>query len=190
MVIKHIEMTAHPGGLTRLNIVVAGNRSLIAKDVNKVEKDKFELQIKRIRSKRGLTANAYYWVLVDHLAKVLGSSKDEVHEQLMQDYGTFKLNESGKPIVFTIAAGENPKDIAPYSRAFAEGYVDGKKFIHHAVLKGSSEMSAYEFGVLLDGLISECKQMGIETMTPQEIAELEILNSSNTNYEEKSPDHS
>ena len=78
MVIKHIEMTAHPGGLTRLNIVVAGDRTLIAKDVSKVEKDKFELQIKRIRSKRGLTANAYYWVLVDHLAKVLGSSKDEV----------------------------------------------------------------------------------------------------------------
>ena len=175
MVIKHIEMTAHPGGLTRLNIVVAGDRTLIAKDVNKVEKDKFELQIKRIRSKRGLTANAYYWVLVDHLAKVLGSSKDEVHDQIMQDYGTFKLNESGKPIVFTIAAGENPKDIAPYSRAFAEGYVDGKKFIHHAVLKGSSEMSAYEFGVLLDGLISECKEMGIETMTPDEVKALEYL---------------
>lgn len=186
MVIKHIEMTAHPGGLTRLNIVVAGDRSQIAKTVGKVEADKFELEIKRLRSKRGLTANAYYWVLVDHLAKVLGASKDEIHEQIMQDYGTFKLNENGKPIVFTIAAGENPKDIAPYSRAFAEGYVDGKKFIHHAVLKGSREMSAYEFGILLDGLISECKEMGIETMTPDEVRQLEYLNSTSPGNQEKS----
>lgn len=189
MVIKHIEMTAHPGGLTRLNIVVAGDRSQIAKTVGKVEADKFELEIKRLRSKRGLTANAYYWVLVDHLAKVLGASKDEIHEQIMQDYGTFKLNDSGKPIVFTIAAGENPKDIAPYSRAFAEGYVDGKKFIHHAVLKGSSEMSAYEFGILLDGLISECKEMGIETMTPDEVKALEYLNSTSPGDQEKPSNH-
>ena len=46
-------------------------------------------------------------------------------------------------------------------------------------------MSAYEFGVLLDGLISECKEMGIETMTPDEVKALEYLNSSSTENKEK-----
>lgn len=44
MVIKHIEMTAHPGGLTRLNIVVAGDRSQIAKTVGKVRQTSLKLR--------------------------------------------------------------------------------------------------------------------------------------------------
>lgn len=178
MNIKHIEMLPHPGRLIKLIIVCDGDWASTRQLVGKVESDpeKYEVQLKRISSKRGLTANAYYWVLVDHLSKALGTSKDEVHAEMMRDYGTFRLNDNGKPVVFTIAAGEDPKQIAKYSRAFAEGYVDGKKFIHHAVLKGSSEMSAKEFGDLLDGLISECKEMGIETMTPEEVKALEYLN--------------
>lgn len=187
MTIKHIEMLAHPGGLTKLIIVCGGDRTQIGQVVSKVQNDpeRYEVQLKRISSKRGLTANAYYWVLVDHLSKALGTSKDEVHQEMMRDYGTFKLNDSGKPVVFSIAAEEDPTQIAKYSRAFAEGYVNGKKFIHRAVLKGSSEMSAKEFGDLLDGLISECKEMGIETMTPEEVAALEYLNTDSTKYEEK-----
>ena len=39
-------------------------------------------------------------------------------------------------------------------------------------MKGSSEMDSGEFSKLLDGVIQECRQQGIETMTPQEAARL------------------
>ena len=182
MNIKHIEMTAHPGGLTKLMVIVDGDRTLIGDAVSKAQADKYELEIRKARSKRGLTANAYYWVLAEKLSKVMESSKDDVHEQMMQRYGTIKLNSDGKPIVFSLVAGEDPKSVTPYSRAFAEGMVNGKRFVHYAVLKGSHEMTAKEFGELLDGLISECKEVGgIETMTPQEVAQLEYLDSNRAN---------
>lgn len=175
MNIKYIELNPAAGGLTKLNIIVYGDRTQIAETVNKAQcdPDKYEVEIKRIRSKRGLTANAYYWVLAEQLSKALGTSKDEVHAEMMHRYGTMSLNDKGSPVVFSIQAGEDPKGITPYSRSFAEGTVNGKRFIHYVRLKGSSEMSAKEFGDLLDGLISECKEMGIETMTPAEVAQLE-----------------
>lgn len=175
MDIRFVEMTAHPGGLTRLTITVAGDRTEIANVVNRVQRDpdKWTLGFHKRSHKRGLTANAYYWVLVEKLSKMLGTTKDEIHQQLLQDYGTFKTNSNGRPLVFSLRSGEDPKDVTPYYKSIGSGEVDGKQFIHYAVLKGSSEMTSAEFNDLLQGCIYEAKQMGIETLTPAEIAELE-----------------
>ena len=177
MNIKHIEMNPSGGGYTRLTIVVDGDRTALGELVSKaqVSPEKYEVEIKKIRHKRGLTANAYYWVLVEKLAKVLGSSKDEVHKELVIRYGSMQVDEDGSPIVFSILAGEDPNKINPYVRPFAEGYVNGKRFIHYCVLKGSSVMDNAEFACLLDGLISECNEQGIETMTTREALELDYL---------------
>ena len=50
------------------------------------------------------------------------------------------------------------------------GYVEGKKFIHYRAIKGTSEYSTKEMSVFLDGIISECQEVGIETDTPEQIA--------------------
>ena len=52
-----------------------------ARDLKGYMVGKYEVEIKRVRNKRSLTANAYYWVLVEKIAKALGSSKQEVHEE-------------------------------------------------------------------------------------------------------------
>ena len=36
-------------------------------------------------------------------------------------------------------------------------------------------MDSKEFAVLLDGVISECEQVGIPTLTPPEIAKLKFI---------------
>lgn len=178
MNIRYIELKNHSGGLTRLNIVVDGDKTILAELVGKIQADpsQYELELKKIRHKRGLTANAYYWALVEKLAKAMGSSKDEIHKELIIRYGSMKLDENDDPIVFSVLAGSTPDGINPYVRPFAEGYVNGKRFIHYYVLKGSSECNNAEFACLLDGCISECEGVGISTLTRSEISKLEYLN--------------
>ena len=187
MNIRYIELKNHSGGLSRLTIVVDGDKTQLGELVGKIqaEPEKYELELKKIRHKRGLTANAYYWSLVDKIARSLESSKDEIHKEIIQRYGVMDTNENGDPIVFSILAGEDPTTINPYVRPFAEGYVNGKRFIHYYVLKRSSVMSSSEFNCLLAGAQSEAKDMGIEVLTPKEIAELEYLNTISPNHEEK-----
>ncbi len=174
MNIKHIEISAHAGGLTRLLAVVGGDRGIIAENVRQAKEnpDKWELELRKVRKKRSLDANSYYWVLLEKLAQALRTTKDELHEIMLRDYGTFKRRADGGLAVFSLQAGHDPHDVTPYSRAFATGEVDGKEFIHYAVLKGSSEMNSEEFSVLLDGLIYECREQGIETLPPDEIARM------------------
>ena len=153
MNIKHIEMTPSSGGYTRLNIIVDGERSKIAEIVSKAQANaaEYELEIKKIRHKRGLTANAYYWVLVEQIAKAMTSSKQEIHEELIRRYGSFKTDANGERYIFPLEPGKDPKGIAPYTMSIAERNLNGKPAIFYAVLKGSSEMDNSEFNALLQG---------------------------------------
>ncbi len=179
MNIRYIDLKNHTGGLSKLTIVVDGDKSTLGELVGKIktEPEKYELELKKIRQKRGLTANAYYWVLVDKMARLLETSKDEIHREMIQRYGVMEANENGDPIVFSILAGDDPTTINPYVRPFAEGYVNGKRFIHYYVLKPSSHMNSADFNCLLAGAKSEAADLGIQVLTAKEIAELEYLNS-------------
>ena len=175
MNIKHIEMSPSAGGYTRLLIVVDGDRGRIGEIVSKAsyEPDKYEVEIKKKRNKRGLTANAYYWVLLEQIAKSLNSSKQEVHEELIRRYGAFKTDGNGERYIFPLEPMKDPKGIAAYTMRIAEREINGKPAVFYAVLKGSSEMDASEFNALLQGCRSEAEELGIEVLTPKEIAELE-----------------
>jgi len=170
-------MSAHSGGLTRIVAVVDGDRKTISELVNKAAEkpDIWELKINKERKRRSLDANAYYWSLIDKLARALQTSKDELHEKMIEDYGSFKQRKDGGIAVFSIQADRDPHEITAYSKLIGRGYVGEKEFIHYAVLKGSSEMNSEEFSSLLDGLIFECKEQQIETLPTEEINKMKAL---------------
>lgn len=187
MNIKHIEMTPSAGGYTRLTVIVGGDRREIGEIVSKanIDPDKYEVEVKRIRSKRSLTANAYYWVLVDKIAKTLNTSKQEVHEELIRRYGAFKTDGKGEKYIFPLEPYKDPKGIAPYTMRVAERKVNGKPAVFYAVLKGSSELDNSEFNALLQGCRSEAEDLGIQVLTEKEIAELEYLDTHSPGHKEE-----
>lgn len=107
--------------------------------------------------KRSLTANAYYWALIGKLANVLRTSKDELHESLLFQYGEIEGTE------ITIENG---------SASRLKGHWLRTKDGHFIQMLGSSDMDSSQFSALLDGLIYECKEQGIETMPETEIQRL------------------
>jgi hypothetical protein len=59
-----------------------------------------------------------------------------------------------------------------YSEVFGKGSINGKEFTHIKVYMGSSEMDTREMSILIDGIVSECKELNINTMTPNELEQL------------------
>ena len=49
---------------------------------------------------------------------------------------------------------------------------DGKTYRAYYVLRGSSDYDSREMSILIDGTISDCQEVGIETMTPDELLRL------------------
>ena len=64
------------------------------------------------------------------------------------------------------------EDYLKYYEKAGESILNGKKFIHYKVYKGSSEMNTKEMSILIDGIVQEAKALGIETLPPNELQSL------------------
>lgn len=143
-----------------------GNAEKIIQWLFQQDREKI-FEIKEKKAKRTLTQNAYYWVLLHELAKALKIDNDTAHKMMLERYG-----------VYEVISVLNGIDLTGYFKYFDEigsGTVNGKQFTHYKIFKGSSQMDSKEFAVLLDGLISDCEELGIPTLTREEIAKLKYI---------------
>lgn len=69
----------------------------------------------------------------------------------------------------------NPSDYFDYFEHQNTYKNNGKMFKSYLIYKGSRKMNKKEFSILLDGLISECKECDIQTLTPEEVEKLRYL---------------
>ena len=130
--------------------------------------------IKKRVTPRSLNANNYAWLLIEKLASAIRSDKDTVYEEMLRRYGAGEsyTDEAGNEckVLFSLQDGVPPSLVARHYAEIGVGYIAGKKFIHYRAIKGTSEYSTKEMSVFLDGIVSECREIGIETDTPEMIA--------------------
>lgn len=129
--------------------------------------DELLFEVRPWRSKRSLDQNAYYWALLGRLGQALGYPSDELHRHMLREYGVYD--------VFTVREDVPLADYFRYWDVVGSGQMDGVRYSHVRAFKGSSEMDRAEFGKLLDGVVQECRQQGIETRTPEEIARMKWI---------------
>ncbi len=124
---------------------------------------KYVAEIKRFREKRSLDANAYLWALVGAMADVLRTDKDSVYVLMLKRYGQGGVakiqNQDVDLFCRTYKYHEPHESLPPEERA---------QYFRFWI--GSSEYNSAEMSILIDGVIDECKNLGIDTMTPDEIS--------------------
>ena len=136
-------------------------------------KDKpYICELKQFRKRRSLDANSYFHVLVDKIAKQTKKSAEEVKVELNLDYGTIAQDERGLKVGFKALEGIPIEQFDKYAKPIGYEIEGGKKFIKYIVYKETHTLDSAEMAFLIDGVIQEAKQLGIETLTP---AELETL---------------
>lgn len=120
-------------------------------------------EIKQYRKKRSLNANALLWVLLSEMAAVLHTSKDELYIQMLDRYGVFTF------VVVKPSVVDRVKQEWRTVRELGEITVNGKTGIQLQCFFGSSTYDSKEMSVLIDGVVSECNELGIETMQKEEL---------------------
>lgn len=131
------------------------------------DKEKLSIEVKPYRPRRSLNANSYAWLLIGKIADVVRSSKDEVYLDVLRKYGQSELVS----VLAHIPLGQYVK----YCEEAGESMLNGKMFKHYRIYKGSSEMDTREMSILIDGIVSEAKELGIQTETPDEIENMKSL---------------
>lgn len=125
-----------------------------------------EYEITRAKLKRSLNANSYAWQLIGQIANLLRASKEEIYLDMLKHYG------QGGAISVEEKYTERFKRSYKYHESMGKSELKGKTFEHFRFWVGSSDYNTEEMSILIDGIVQEAKQLGIETLTPAELARL------------------
>lgn len=122
------------------------------------------LEIKPKKKNRSLDANAALWKLLHELAIKLKTSKKELYKIVLQRYGVFDH------VVVVPEAVERLKKMSRFGAIEVKGevFVNNKKSVHVLCYYGSSTYDSKEFAHLLDGVINEAKEQGIDFISKEE----------------------
>lgn len=135
--------------------------------------------VKKIHHKRSLNANAYFHLLVGKIAEKNHTSKAYTKNLLMARYGQEEFID-GKRYIISVDSSVpicEREDI--HCKAIGYGFVNDREFTHYCVLRPTHEYDSLEMGALIDGTVEEAKELGIQTMTPNEIERMKQLWKSN-----------
>lgn len=128
-------------------------------------KGQLTVTAKKYRKKRSLDANAYAWKLIRDIADRIGESKEKVYVNMLKLYG--------QSAVYQTKAEVNVDGYFKYYEFMGSRVSNNNvKLSYYRVFKGSSEYDTEEMATLIDGIILEARNLGIDTMTPAELAVL------------------
>lgn len=129
--------------------------------------DILDIKAVKHREKRSLDANAYAWVLMGKIAAALNTSKDEVYEEMLRRYGVLYEDDDGY-ITITVKNSVDMHKVDGHWQLIK----DNGTFKAYAMIKGSSQYDTKEMSSFIDGIVSEAKELGIETLTPHELEQM------------------
>ena len=142
-----------------------GNKAEIQQFLFKLDKDTvYDLKIDKHRNKRSLDANNYAWHLISEIANVLRESKEKIYFDMLKDYGQREY--------ICLPANVEPSRISKYYEPQATFYKSGKAYKTYMFYIGTSQYDSKEMSIFIDGLVQECRNIGIETLEDLEIKEM------------------
>lgn len=122
------------------------------------EADIFDVNVHK--EQRNKKQNGKYWKILNKLAKKLKKGWREIHFDMLKNYSvTYEMMVPEETEIRGIEYYEKKSTIIK----------NGKKFNVYHVYTPSHELKTDEFAILLDGLIHEAEQQGIDTRSSEEI---------------------
>lgn len=135
-----------------------GNKKQCIDWLLETEADIFDVKVHK--EQRNKKQNDKYYKLLNELAKKLKKGWREIHFDMLKNYS----------VAYEMMVPEETeiRGIEYYEKKSAI-IKNGKRFNVYHVYTPSHELKTDEFAILLDGLVQECEQQGIDTRSPEEI---------------------
>lgn len=140
--------------------------------------------LKKHGKKRTLNANAYFWALCGKLSAVVGEPPKDIYREYIRDIGDnftiIPISDEAKGRYIEIwqshGLGWICEDLGPA----------GDGYSNIIAYYGSSTYDTRQMSRLIDLIVQDCKEQGIETLTPDEIALMNARWGKTKNVEESS----
>lgn len=124
------------------------------------------------KEKRSLNANSYCWTLIGKIAGAVGNTKEEVYREYIKNKGIYRIvtmNKEAVPTFIKIWSEKGLGWLCETSETKIAGLVDVVAYY------GTSSYNTKQMANFIDYVVQEAKQLDIETLPPDKIAELKAL---------------
>lgn len=145
-----------------LSEFIQGDTKIITVQIDKDE----ELTTKK--KKRSKNANAYFWELLGQLCQEMNLDVIKEYQRRVKELGIYRQWEIDTVNVSTFEKMWESKGIAWFTEKVDE---NGEKTTINAYY-GSSSYNSKQMSRLIDNLVQDCKEIGIETLDEMEINSL------------------
>ena len=123
-------------------------------------------EVKPEKGKRSLDANGLLWACLNEIAQAVNSDKWSIYLQMLKRYGKFDY------VIVKKKAVEAMRKQWRELEEVGEINVNGQPAVQLLCYYGSSTYDTKEFSVLLDGVISEMKEIGLNPPPDKQTKEL------------------
>ena len=152
-------------GKQRLTITLDGDFRADFENLRDID---VEITVKPYRKKRSLNANAYMWQLIGKLADVLNRSPVDIYREEIKHIGVWQDVELTPKAAKTMRKSWEMHGIGWQSEQVDK--TDDSVLIRFYY--GSSVYDSKQMNRLISVVCEDCREQGIETMTPAELAAL------------------
>lgn len=143
-----------------------------------------EWDLQEHKNKRSRNQNSYYWELAGKVAEKtvkFGANINEIHNQNLRALGLRECID-GQPIPVYLPDTDEAEKTALNAEKYhlkptsqtKEGK-DGKMFRCYVMLRGSHTFNTSEMSALVDLMVQEAASVGVQTLTPTELAKIRQL---------------
>lgn len=146
------------------------NRPMARQFVLNMRKRTYTCEVREYRKKRTLDANAYFWTLCGKLAEATNQRKEDIYRDSIRNIG----GNTETVCVKDCAVEKLQKGWSHNGLGWVTDTMPSKLrgCVNVILYYGSSTYDTAQMSRLIDNIVQDCKAVGIETMTPEELARL------------------
>lgn len=142
----------------QMQITFTINEPVTVEAINNIaECEKLNIKAVKYRKRRSLNANALLWECIGKIAGAVKADKWDIYLQMLKRYGKFTHICVKPSMVDAVKAQWRECEV------LGDIEINGRSAVQMLCYFGSSTYDSKEFSVLLDGVISEMQEMGLET---------------------------
>lgn len=170
MIANKLSVSVNDLGVAQIQLSVPKMTEQTYKLLKRCEKDgQCNVSFKQVKKCRSLNANSYMWALCEKISEAVNSTRTEVYRKAVRESGVYADLQLKPEAVDTFREVWSERGIGWMTDLFDALSINGQAFVMVRAYYGSSTYDTKQMSRLLDNIVQEARELGIETLEDIEL---------------------